>query len=285
MMELSLLSVLNLTSDELKNSKVELNFSNGSNGTESLSTWLRYEDASKENGTCYDCSFWGWYGNKPNYSPGQWGFSFVRMQAPDEWLFISAAEIIEVPAGERAVVKILDRFEPLFGRLVIRYNKGNTFARWNFRMQPICEKAVVKEILPGLYTGRSSEGYDNVHLTYSELQAVLDGKIMPGYQRALKKVAGVYCLTDKMTGKLYIGSATGESGIAQRWRSYLDSKHGDNKKLIELYKSKGPGYFEDNFEFTLLEYFNTSYDRDKILERESYWKDCLDTRRHGYNGN
>lgn len=56
-MELSLLSVLNLTSDELKSSKVELNFSNGSNGTESLSTWLQYEDTCKENGTCYDCSF------------------------------------------------------------------------------------------------------------------------------------------------------------------------------------------------------------------------------------
>ena len=152
-------------------------------------------------------------------------------------------------------------------------------------MQPVYEKAVVKEILPGLYTGRSFEGYDNVHLTYSELQAVLAGKIMPGYQRALEKVSGVYCLTDTKTGMLYIGSATGESGIAQRWRSYLDSKHGDNKKLIELYNSEGSEYFEKNFEFTLLEFFNTSYDRDKILERESYWKDCLDTRRHGYNGN
>ena len=280
-MELSLLSVLNVTIEEIKNSKIELNFSNGSNGTESLSTWLQYEDTRKENGTCYDCSFWGWYGNKPNYRPGQWGFSFVRMHAQDEWLFVSAAEISDVPVGERAVVKILDRFKPLFGRLVIRYNKGNTYARWNFRMQPVLEKAVVKEILPGLYTGRSFDGYDNVHLTYRELQAVLDGKIMP----ALEKVAGIYCLTDKMTGKLYVGSAMGESGLAQRWRSYLDTKHGDNKKLIELYNSKGAEYFENNFEFTLLEYFNTSYDSDKILERESYWKDCLDTRRHGYNGN
>ena len=152
-------------------------------------------------------------------------------------------------------------------------------------MQPVCEKAVVKEILPGLYAGRSFEGYDNVHLTYRELQAILDGRIMPGYQRALEKVSGVYCLTDTKAGRLYIGSATGESGIAQRWRSYLDSKHGDNKKLIELYNSEGSEYFETNFEFTLLEFFNTSYERDKILERESYWKDCLDTRRHGYNGN
>ena len=28
-----------------------------------------------------------------------------------------------------------------------------------------------------------------------------------------------------------------------------------------------------------------SYDPQKVLERESWWKDCLDTRRHGYNDN
>lgn len=284
-MDISLLSILNLTSDELKNSKVELNFSNGSNGTESLSTWLRYEDSSKADGTCNDCSFWGWYGNKPNYKPGQWGFSFVRMHEANEWLFISAAEIIEVPPESRAIVRILDRFRPLFGRLIIKYEKGNAFARWNFKMEPVCKKAVVKELLPGLYTGRSFEGYDNVHLTYRELQDILDGKIMPGFQNALAKVSGIYCLTDKKNGKLYIGSATGENGIAQRWRSYLDSTHGDNKELIELYNAEGASYFEEYFEFTLLEFFSTSYDKDKVLERESYWKECLDTRRHGYNGN
>ncbi len=108
---------------------------------------------------------------------------------------------------------------------------------------------------------------------------------MPTYFEALKKVNGVYCLTDIKTGKLYIGSAYGEEGVAQRWRSYLNSKHGDNRKLIELYQREGDTYFEKNFTFTLLEYFGLSYDPTKIIERESYWKDCLDTRQHGYNGN
>ncbi len=40
---------------------------------------------------------------------------------------------------------------------------------------------------------------------------------MPTYYEALKKITGVYCLTDTHTGKLYIGSATGEGGVAQRW--------------------------------------------------------------------
>ncbi len=101
---------------------------------------------------------------------------------------------------------------------------------------------------------------------------------MPSYHDALASVTEAYCLTDAKTGKLYIGSATGEGGVAARWEIYLDSKHGDNKKLSELYERKGEGYFLENFGFTLLEYFGISYDPQKVQEREKWWKNCLDTR-------
>ena len=45
----------------------------------------------------------------------------------DEWLFISAAEIVDVPVGSRARVKIIKRLIPLFGRLVMKYKKGNKY--------------------------------------------------------------------------------------------------------------------------------------------------------------
>ena len=198
---------------------------------------------------------------------------------------ISAAEILEVPEQGRAKVRILDEYKPYFGRMIIKYYKGQKFARYVFNMNSIASSAVVKEILPCLYSGRKFEGYDRVFLSYSELQGIFAGKIMPTYLEALKKVNGVYCLTDWNTGKLYIGSAYGEEGVAQRWKSYLDSKHGDNKKLIELYKREGDSYFEKHFTFTLIEYFGMSYDMQKIIDRENYWKECLDTRNHGYNGN
>lgn len=102
---------------------------------------------------------------------------------------------------------------------------------------------------------------------------------------ALKKITGVYCLTDMKTGKLYIGSATGGEGVAQRWGNYLDSKHGGNKKLVALYQEKGAEYFEEYFTFTLLEYFGLSYDPEAIIAREQYWKRCLGTIKHGYNDN
>ncbi len=50
----------------------------------------------------------------------------------------------------------------------------------------------------------------------------------------------------------------------------MDFKHGGNKKLIALYEQKGS------------EYFGLSYDLIKILEREQYWKKCLDTIKNGY---
>lgn len=282
-MELSLNSILNLTESEIENSRIELNMTEGSGGIAYIDKWLSLEQEERDSGIT-ECSYWGWYGNKKNFNIGQTAFSFVKISS-DEWLFISAAEILDVPAGGRAEVKIIERYVPLFGRLVIKYKKGNTYARYVFRLANIMENCTVKEILPCQYNGEQFEGYDRVHLPYRKLCDIFNGKIMPTYFEALKKVTGIYCLTDTKTGKLYIGSATGEEGVAQRWGNYLDSKHGGNKKLIALYNEKGHEYFEEYFTYTLIEYFGLSYDPAKILEREQYWKKCFDTIKNGYNDN
>ena len=75
-------------------------------------------------------------------------------------------------------------------------------------------------------------------------------------------------MADTKTGKLYIGSATGAEGVAQRWVNYLSSKHGSNTKLLTLYNQKGDEYFEKYFNYSLIEYFELSYDLQKIKERE-----------------
>lgn len=284
-MELLLNKLLNLTDAEIQNSKIEFNMQAGFGGEQFLDRWLKYNEDEKMMGACPECSCWGWYGKKRNFYPGQWVFSFVRI-TDDEWLFISAAEIIDVPIDDWAKVVVLKQFAPLFGRLIIKCKKGNTFSRYVFNLYRYIDKATVKEILPCLYSGEQFEGYDKVHLPYRRLADIFDGKIMPTYYEALKKITGVYCLTDTSNGKLYIGSATGSEGVAQRWGSYLDSNHGGNVKLVELFNEEGAEYFEKNFTFTLLEYFGLSYDPNKIIEREQYWKKCLDTKYpHGYNDN
>lgn len=283
-MDLYLNNILNLSQKEIENSKIEFNMQEGKGGQPILDIWLKQSEDNKQSGTCVDCSYWGWYGKQRNFYPGQWVFSFAR-RTEDEWLLISAAEIIDIPENEYATVKILDKFSSLFGRLIIKCKKGNTYSRYVFNLGKYLDQAVIKEIIPCLYSGEAFEGYDRVHLPYHRLSDIFNGKILPTYYEALKKINGVYCLTDTHTGKLYIGSATGEEGVAQRWGNYLDSKHGGNTKLIALYKKNGSEYFEKYFSYTLLEYFGLSYDPIKIKEREQYWKKCLDTIRNGYNDN
>ncbi len=283
-MDIKLNTVLNLTNEEVENSKIEFNMQVGSGGRPFLDVWLKHTEEEKSTGTCNDCSFWGWYGKQRNFYPGQTVFSFARM-TDDEWLFISAAKIVDTPHDSFAKVDIIEKFAPLFGRLIIRCKKGNTYARYTFNLNKYLEQTTVKEILPCLYSGEAFDGYDRVHLPFHRLSDIFHGRILPTYYEALKKITGVYCLTDTYTGKLYIGSATGEEGVAQRWGNYLDSKHGGNKKLIALYEQKGAEYFEKYFTYTLLEYFGLSYDPAKILEREQYWKKCLDTIKNGYNDN
>ena len=276
--------VLNLTDDEIENSRIELNMIAGKNGEPFVDRWLLNNEDDKLNGTCYNCSYWSWYGKNRSFLPGEWVFSFARMNS-DEWLFISVAEIKNVTNEDNAEVRVLDRFAPFFGRLIVKIKKGNTFARYTFHLSTFLNQTKVKEILPCLYSGEDFEGYDRVFLPYHRLYDVFNGRIMPTYYEALKKITGVYCLTDTNTGKLYIGSASGEEGVAQRWGNYLDSKHGGNKKLKALHNKEGDDYFEKYFTFTLLEYFGLSYDPNKIIEREQYWKRCLDTIKNGYNDN
>ena len=202
-MDLLLNNVLNLTKEEIQNSKIEFNMQAGSGGQPSLDRWLKHSEAEKMSGTCSDCSYWGWYGKQRNFYPGQWVFSFARMN-DDEWLLISAAEIIDVPADEWAAANVLERFVPLFGRLIIKCKKGNTFSRYVFNLSKYLDQATVKEILPCLYSGENFEGYDRVHLPYNRLADIFNGRIMPTYYEALKKITGVYCLTDTHNGKHYI---------------------------------------------------------------------------------
>lgn len=288
-MDIKLNDILHLDNEEIANSKIELNIRDGITNEFFLNRWLTLSEEEKRCGV-NNISYWPYQGKNKNYHNGQTVFSFIRMTG-DEWLFISAAKINSVPdiSEHRAPIdeelEIIERYQPLFGRLIMKFHKGNTYQRYTFNLNYLRGNESIKAILPGIYTGEQFEGYDKVNLSYSKLNDILNKKIMPTYFEALSKITGIYCLTDTHTGKLYIGSASGEEGVAQRWRNYLDSKDGGNKKLIELHKERGEEYFKKYFTFTLIEYFGLSYDKEKILDREKYWKKCFDTVKNGYNDN
>ncbi len=93
-------------------------------------------------------------------------------------------------------------------------------------------------------------------------------------------------IADTYSGKLYVGSASGEKGmLLQRWRNYIDSGHGGNKDLIALVDDLGFEYVKEHFQYSILENYNARVDDHVILQRESWWKETLCSKKFGFNKN
>lgn len=136
---------------------------------------------------------------------------------------------------------------------------------------------------------RRFPGFLDFSLTYNELKKLYDNPDVNSiWCKMLSSVAGIYSILDKETGKLYIGKANATGGVGQggiwgRWKSYVNTGDGGNKKLIELLKSN-PTRKED-FLFSILRTLPKTITDDEIVKIENIYKDKLGTRKYGYNGN
>ena len=143
----------------------------------------------------------------------------------------------------------------------------------------------VLQLLPAAFDGDEFPGYDNVRLSYVQLASILERR-KQSWIAALENQKAVYLITDTYNGKLYVGSATSDNGmLLQRWRSYVENGHGENKELVALVKEKGFDYVKQHFQYSILENYNTKIDDHVVLKRESWWKDTLQSKRFGYNSN
>lgn len=90
------------------------------------------------------------------------------------------------------------------------------------------------------------------------------------------KVSGIYKITCVNNGKIYIGKSV---DVANRWAEHIKSSLEigtiAKNQLYTLMKEKGA----ENFTFELLEEAN----KDKLLERESYWIKFYETDSYGLN--
>ncbi len=284
MKQFLLKEILNLTDEEVMNSKIGLNIHWA--GRAHFEDWY---ESNPEN-RYVDFSYYSHQGGRRNFKEGQMCFGFVRMPGrdKDKWLLVTAGVVTKVPPKEKpdACEHVeIKKFQSLLGRLIIRLHTGNTYSRYIFNLSHYIDKAVVEEILPKEYEPIQFNGYENVHLTFSRLKTILHGEKYSAYREALGTIKGVYCLTDTNTGKCYIGSASSENGILQRWNDYVTNCDGSNQALIELHKEKGDKYFEDNFYYSLLEVFSRNTEKQKVLDRETYWKEIFQTKENGYNRN
>ena len=273
--KLKLNDLLKLTEEELAVTKVRLNKYNGEKNP--------IDEFKKDPNKLLS---WNYHNNKP-YKKGQLSIGLVHIDG-DRYLLFTVGrinEVLDMPKNYGVGVRYetLDEYNDLYGRVVVNYH--NTSQNLFRNADSIMDELIVTEIIPLVYTGFDFPGYQNVYLTYDQLKTIVNGNY-DSYRNALERQKAVYVQTDRATGKLYIGSATSDNGmLLARWKSYVLNGHGGNEALKELVEEKGFEYIKKNFTYTILENFNEGTPDDYVLKRESYWKEALDTRRHGYNRN
>lgn len=180
---------------------------------------------------------------------------------------------------------LMDDFSDYRRRLIIKLEKPIGRGIYNKLFNAVQRdfNPEVYELAPSTKLG-AFPGYNNVLLTHKELKTIFDMEA-PEWKIALSSVKGVYCITDVSTGKLYIGSASGEDGgIWQRWLHYADVSDltGNNKTFEEL-KNNGANYIINNFTYSILEIFDMRTKREDIVRREEFWKRVFKTVKFGMN--
>jgi len=201
------------------------------------------------------------------------------------WLFGGVYRVLgyEAQEGKRVTysTELLDCQDDLIGRVIIEHKRT---ARAAYLIgKPDGGDFHVSEIRAQPMTIEDFPGYQDVCVSYSELKLII-GQNLDTWRGALSNMKGVYLITDTATGKLYVGSATGDDGLWQRWGSYVKTRHGGNRDLKRVLKDKGSKYVE-HFQYSLLEVADSRASDEYVLERESFWKDVLASRQFGYNAN
>ncbi|HJE20610.1 MAG TPA: GIY-YIG nuclease family protein [Aliicoccus persicus] len=183
---------------------------------------------------------------------------------------------------------LMKEYQEYIKRLIVKIEKPIGRDVYNRRYHTIQDQLnpEVYEIAPNIKLGHFP-GYQNVRMSHKEMQQVLLRED-PSWKSALSYVKGVYVITDKSNGKLYIGSASGNTdGIWQRWSGYahLENLTGGNKEFNNILLNKGKEHIQKYFQYSILEIFDTRTKSEIILERENYWKNVFDTKKNGMNHN
>lgn len=169
----------------------------------------------------------------------------------------------------------LPEFEKYFGRIVVQFHKENAYVTLTGNR---LDDFILKEILPSSLDKDFFPGYDKVNISWETMKRVLEKDT---WKTALENQKGVYVITDISNGKKYIGSAYGEYMILGRWKSYLKTGHGGNVGMKNLHFD----HIKKNFRYTILDIYKSSTNDQIIIDRESWWKEVLQSRPYGYNEN
>lgn len=268
--------LLNLSNEELKTVKVRFNQSNGIENP---------MDLYLKNPEIVNNQWFLWRTKSKLFKVGEIAICLLKLSS-DTWLLTTIKKITEdldVCDSINYKAEELGKYNKFYGRVILKYHK--TVQTQVMHLGTVKDELEVLEILPTIFDGDEFAGYDKVSLSYSQLEAIIKLKKQT-WIGALENQKAVYLQTDKVTGKLYVGSATSDQGmLLSRWKNYIENGHGGNVGLKELVREKGFDYIKKNFQYTIIENFNAKVDDHYVLERESYWKEVLRSREFGYNKN
>jgi len=272
---LHLRALLQLSDAELASAKIKFNNFNGT--VDPLEEYVRRPDL-------VDVDWLFWRGERRNFDVGDIAINLLAM-TDNTWLLTTVKQVTEelaVKGGTNYVGAEIERLAPFFGRVVVRFHRTSRVGVR--RLQSLADLEVV-QVLPTVFDGVDFPGYDRVCLTFEQLKTVLD-RNKRDWVAALEGQKAVYLITDLLNGKHYVGSATGDNGmLLDRWRSYVKNGHGGNRELVKLVAEDGFGYVAANFQYSILENFNSRVDRNFVLAREAWWKTALASSTFGYNAN
>ena len=268
--------LLRFSDDELANVKIKFNQHNG------------YDDPMdlyRSNPEIINTQWLFWNEKRRYFYEGQIAVCFLKLSY-DMWLLTTIKRVTKdlgISGGVSFEGEEIETYKPFFGRVIVQYHK-TSMAQGRY-FSELQDELVVNQILPDVYDGEDFPGYDKVRLSYAQLEVIIRcGK--KDWIAAFSNQKAVYLITDKNTGKLYVGSATSDSGmLLQRWSNYVANGHGGNKELIELVEHEGFDYVKKHFQYAILENYNAKVEDRVILIRESWWKETLQTRIWGYNSN
>ena len=209
-------------------------------------------------------------------------FSLIRFyHQPDKWLFGGIFEVKTRQKGAYYTTELLENGQEYIGRLLV-HHPGPRVPGRAFTTERYYADLIVSQIFDKPYSGETFCGYENIKHDFNILESIFKTNKID-WKAALENVKGVYLIIDKSNGKMYIGSAYGESGIWSRWACYIGTGHGWNDELTKLIDKEGFDYARKNFKFSLLEYRSMKTDDKVIINREQYWKNILLSVTYGYN--
>jgi hypothetical protein len=104
----------------------------------------------------------------------------------------------------------LKEYEKYFGRLIIEFrNKSQNLIR---NAESVIDQCSVIQILEDTFDNDLFPGYENVRLNWKDLKRIASKS---NWITALENQKAVYLITDKSNGKMYVGSAYGETMLLE----------------------------------------------------------------------